>query len=101
MAVNSNFDTLTATTLMNYKKTLTDQIFTSNPLFYWLKEKNQLKIDNSGGSKIVIPIMYGMNDTTKAYNGYDVIDITPQDGISAAEYELFNTNCSLGNFCFA
>ncbi len=46
-----------------------------------------MKTDNSGGSKIVIPLMYGMNDTAKSYNGYDVIDVTPQDGMSAAEYE--------------
>ena len=87
MPVNANFDTLTATTLANYKKTMTDNIFTANPLFYWLKEKNQMKTDNSGGNKIVLPLMYGMNNTAKSYNGYDVIDITPQDGMSAAEYE--------------
>jgi len=87
MAVNTNFDTLTATTLANYRKTLEDNIFTSNPLFYWLKEKNQMKTDNSGGTKINCPLMYGMNSTAKSYSGYDVIDVIPQDGISAAEYE--------------
>jgi hypothetical protein len=86
MTVNANFDTLTATTLMNYRKTLEDNIFTSNPLFYWLKEKGNMKVDNSGGTKIVCPLMYGMNNTAKSYSGYDTIDIIPQDGISAAEY---------------
>ena len=87
MAVNANFDTLTATTLKNYRKTLEDNIFTSNPLFYWLKEKGNMKVDNSGGEKIICPLMYGMNNTAKSYNGYDVIDVTPQDGLSAAQYE--------------
>jgi len=87
MAVNTNFDTLTATTLMNYRKTLEDNIFTSNPLFYWLKEKGNMKVDNSGGTKIICPLMYGKNNTAKSYNGYDVIDVIPQDGMSAAEYE--------------
>lgn len=87
MAVNTNFDTLTSTTLINYKKTMTDNIFTANPLFYWLKEKNQMKTDNTGGSKIAVPLMYGMNSTAKSYNGYDVIDVIPQEGLSAAEYE--------------
>jgi len=86
MAVNANFDTLTATTLNNYKPTLSDNIFTSNPLFYWLKEKNQMKVNNDGGNKIITPLMYGQNNTAKSYSGYDVIDITPQDGLSAAEY---------------
>lgn len=87
MAVNSNFNTLTATTLKNYKKTMTDNIFTANPLFYWLKEKDRLKIDNSGGEQIIVPLMYGMNSTAKSYSGYDVITITPQDGMSAAEFD--------------
>jgi len=87
MTVNANFNTLTATTLANYRKTLEDNIFTSNPLFYWLKEKNNMKVDNSGGTKIICPLMYGMNSTAKSYNGYDVIDVIPQNGISAAEYE--------------
>ncbi len=87
MVVNANFNTLTATTLENYKKTLTDNIFTANPLFYWLKEKDKMKTDNRGGSKIVVPLMYGANNTAKSYSGYDLIDIIPQDGLSAAEYE--------------
>ena len=87
MAVNSNFDTLTAQTMANYRKTLEDNIFTANPLFYWLKEQGQMKVDSRGGNKIIVPLMYGMNNTAKSYSGYDVIDVTPQDGISAAEYE--------------
>ena len=87
MAVNSNFNTLTATTLKNYKKTMTDNIFTANPLFYWLKQKDRLKIDSSGGEQIIVPLMYGMNTTAKSYSGYDVITITPQDGMSAAEFD--------------
>ena len=87
MAVNANFDTLTATTLKNYRKTLEDNIFSANPLFYWLKEKNRMKVDDSGGEKIICPLLYGMNNTAKSYNGYDVIDVIPQDGLSAAQYE--------------
>ena len=46
-----------------------------------------MKTDNRGGTQINVPLMYGMNDTAKSYSGYDLIDITPQDGISAAEYD--------------
>lgn len=87
MTVNANFDTLTATTLKNYRKTLEDNIFTANPLFYWLKEKKQMKVDNNGGERIIVPLMYGQNGTAKSYSGYGLIDVTPQDGFSAAEYE--------------
>lgn len=87
MAGNTNFDTIAATTLDNYRKTMEDNVFTSNPLFYWLKSKSQMKVNNSGGKRIIVPLMYGQNNTAKSYSGYDVIDIVPQDGMTAAEYE--------------
>jgi hypothetical protein len=87
MAVNSNFDVLTTTTLKNYRKTMEDNIFTANPLFYWLKSKGKMKVDNTGGTQIICPLMYGKNSTAKSYAGYDVIDVIPQEGMSAAEYE--------------
>ena len=62
-------------------------IFTSNPLFYWLKSKNRMKVDDTGGTQIICPLMYGKNSTAKSYAGYDVIDVIPQDGLSAAEYD--------------
>jgi hypothetical protein len=31
--------------------------------------------------------MYAVNDTVATYSGYDAIDLTPQEGISAAEYD--------------
>ena len=86
MAVNSNFDVLTTTTLKNYRKTMEDNIFTANPLFYWLKSKGRMKVDNTGGTQIICPLMYGKNSTAKSYAGYDVIDVIPQEGMSAAEY---------------
>jgi hypothetical protein len=86
MAGNTNFDTIAATTLKNYRATLEDNVFTSNPLFYWLKTKNRMSVDNRGGNQIIVPLMYGKNNTAKSYSGYDVIDIIPQDGDSAAEY---------------
>ena len=87
MAVNSNFDVLTTTTLKNYRKTMEDNIFTANPLFYWLKSKGRMKVDNTGGTQIICPLMYGKNSTAKSYAGYDVIDVIPQEGMSAAEYD--------------
>ena len=87
MAVNSNFDVLTTTTLKNYRKTMEDNIFTANPLFYWLKSKGKMKVDNTGGTQIICPLMYGKNSTAKSYAGYDVIDVIPQEGMSAAEYD--------------
>lgn len=86
MAANANFDNLLSTTLANYRATLTDNVFTARPLTYKLMEKGRIRMLN-GGTKIVEPLIYGQNDTVGSYSGYDSIALTPQTGISAAEYE--------------
>ena len=86
MAGNSNFDALLSTTLANYRSTLTDNVFTARPLTFKLMEKGRIRMLN-GGTKIVEPLIYGQNDTVGSYSGFDTIALTPQTGISAAEYE--------------
>jgi len=86
VAANSNFDNLLTTTLANYRKTLTDNVFTARPLTYMLMEKGRIRMLN-GGTKIVEPLIYGLNDTVGSYSGYDSLALTPQEGISAAEFE--------------
>ena len=86
MAVNANFDQLLSTTLANYRDKLTDNVFTARPLTYWLSDKGRIRTE-SGGTKIVEQLIYGQNDTVKSYSGYETLSLTPQDGISAAEYE--------------
>ena len=86
MAGNSNFDAILSTTLANYRDQLTDNVFTARPLTYHLMDKGRIRMLN-GGTKIVEPLIYGENSTVKPYSGYDTIDLTPQTGISAAEFE--------------
>ena len=85
MAGNPNFDALLSTTLQNYRPTLVDNIFTARVLLDHLNSKGRVLVEE-GGSSIVEPLVYAQNDTTGSYSGYDAIDLTPQDGISAAEY---------------
>lgn len=80
-----NVGLMLSTTLKNYRKTLTDNIFGSNALFYLLKKNGAVK-EESGGERIVEPLMYGKNSTSKSYSGYDLLDTTPQEGIDSAEY---------------
>jgi len=86
MAGNPNFDALLSTTIANYRDQLTDNVFTARPLTYHLMSNGRIRMLN-GGTKIVEPLIYGQNSTVKSYSGYDTISLTPQDGISAAEYE--------------
>jgi len=86
MAGNSNFNELLSTTIANYRDQLTDNVFNARPLTAHLMDKGRVRM-LSGGTKIVEPLIYGENNTVGSYSGYDTISLTPQSGISAAEYD--------------
>jgi len=83
---NPNFDALLSTTLANYRDKLTDNVFSARPLTYWLMDKGRIRTE-SGGTKLVEQLIYGENSTVKSYSGYETLSLTPQEGISAAEYD--------------
>lgn len=91
------FDTIAATTIHNYRKTLTDNIFNDHPLLYWLKDKGRVRM-LSGGDRIIEPIIHLVGDSptvnsggtpasTGSYGEYEDIDITPVDTATAAAYD--------------
>lgn len=82
---NSNFPTLVATTIKNYRPVLADNLMGHNALLWELQEKGFVR-EEDGGTSIVEPLMYGRNSTVKSYDGYDTLDNTPQTGITAAEF---------------
>lgn len=86
MAGNANFDALLSTTLANYRDKLTDNVFSARPLTYWLMDKGRIRTE-TGGTKIVEQLIYGQNDTVKSYSAWETLALTPQEGISAAEYD--------------
>ena len=86
MAGNPDFNSLLSTTLQNYQPTLVDNIFKDLVLLNHLNERGRVRVEE-GGTSIVEPLLYAVNDTVATYSGYDAIDLTPQDGISAAEYD--------------
>ncbi len=91
---NVNFNTLLTTTLNNHQPNLVDNLSTNIALYWKLKEKGAIK-KLSGGAKIVIPLLYGKNSTSSSYSGYDALSLTPQDGITAAEFNWKNHNVSV------
>ena len=86
MAGNTSFDSLLSTTLANYRDQMTDNIFTARPLTNFLMDKGRIRMLD-GGTKIVEPLVYGLNGTVGSYSGYDTISLTAQEGMSAAEYD--------------
>lgn len=89
-----SFDELSATTFKNYRKTLADNIMKKIGLYAWLRKSGQIE-RKAGGLKIVEPLMYGLNNTFSTYSGYDMLNTTPQTGISAAEYDWKNAAVSV------
>lgn len=84
-AGNPSFDEIVSSTLKNYRKTLIDNLMDKQALL-WVLKKQGFVTEDKGGTSIVVPLMYGLNSTVASYSGYDLIDLTPQAGITSAEF---------------
>lgn len=84
MAANPNYDQLLTTTFAKHTPALADNVTANIILLYWLQEAGQLKVED-GGHKLVEPLMYGKGNT-QSYSGYEELEVSPVEGISAAEY---------------
>lgn len=85
MAGNPNYDSILSTTLANYREEFADNLSRSFFLLYWLTDKKR-KRPEDGGESIVVQLMYGKNSTVRSYDGYEVLDTTPQEGLTAVKY---------------
>ena len=81
-----NYDQILSTSLSYYRKTLQDVILKMSAFWVTISGKGK-KREIDGGVKIVVPLMYGKNTTVKSFDGYDTVDITPQEGIGNAKFE--------------
>lgn len=86
MAVpNTNWGEITTTTLFNRSRKLADNVTKNNALLRRLSAKGKIKpVD--GGQAIVQELEYSENGTYKRYSGYDILNITPSDVFTAAQY---------------
>lgn len=78
-----NWDSLLSSTLNNTRAEVYDAIFGSNPFFAWMHAKGR-KQTISGGAKIQRTLEYAQNNTVKSLQGYDVVDLTPQEHLTTA-----------------
>ena len=73
-------------TLANWAKGLEDTISTANKFFYMLKRSNSYKSVAALGERARYTIRTDQNSTAKVYGNYDPLDVTPQEGFTAAFY---------------
>ena len=89
MATFANLSDIVSTTIQSRSGALADNVTNNNALLMKMRERGNVK-PFSGGNVIMEEIMY--NDTTTenagSYSGYDVIDITPNSPISAAQFDI-------------
>lgn len=78
---------LVTTTLRNRTRKLADNYTTNNALLMRLRERENV-VPFDGGRTIVEELFYAENSTYTRYSGYDILNITPQDVITAAEYDI-------------
>jgi len=79
-----NWDDMLTTTMHNYHKQLTDNIFNGRPLLNYMMSKGRVRKIN-GGVSIVEPLIYAEGESG-SYSEWQQLTITPQEGISAAQF---------------
>lgn len=82
-----NLSEIVTTTIRNRSKKLADNVTNNNALLMRLTQKGNSK-PFSGGRNIVQELEYAENSTYKRYSGYEVLDISPSDVMTAAEFEI-------------
>lgn len=82
-----NLSEIVTTTLRNRSGKLADNVTRNNALLRRLRERGKAR-PFSGGRTIVQEIEYAMNGTYKRYSGYEVLNISPSDVFTAAEFPI-------------
>lgn len=77
---------LVTTTLRNRSGVIADNMGKNNALLNRLNKRGRVK-PLSGGRTIVRELSYAENSTFQRYSGYEVLNVSPSDVISAAEFD--------------
>lgn len=82
---NSVFSELVTSTFRKHRKQIVDNMSKHNALLNRMMKKG-MKRSEDGGLTITCPLEYASNSTYQRYSGYDPLNITPSDVLSAAEF---------------
>lgn len=80
----ATWDNILSTTMANYRKTLTDNVFNTRPLLQHLMGAGRVQ-EAPGGHSIVEPLMYSEGEAD-SYAEWDQISVTPQNTATAAQF---------------
>lgn len=83
---NSTFTEMVTTTLRNHPTEIADNVSNHNALYNRLKKRKKIKL-LSGGYEIVRPLDYAENSTFQRYSGFDTLNVSASDVLTAAKYD--------------
>lgn len=84
---NSSYSDILATTIESRTGVIADNVTKNNALLMRLREKGRNKTF-SGGSTILQELSFQANGTAMYYSGAEVLDISPADVISSAQFPI-------------
>lgn len=84
---NTNVSDIIATTIQSRSKTIADNITDNNAVLKYLSKKGNIKTF-SGGNVILQELSFADNGNAGYYSGYDLLPVSAQDVISAAEFNI-------------
>ena len=82
---NSTFTELVSTSFRKHKKEFADNVTNNNALLARMDQKGRKRVED-GGLTIVSELDYAENSTYQRYSGYDSLNVSASDVLSAAEY---------------
>jgi len=78
-------DNIATTTLQAIRREMADNIFKANGTTFFLLANGRVEMA-SGGKRIDEPLNYAVNSTVQSYSGYDVLNISPTEEFTTAQY---------------
>lgn len=89
-----NLAEMVATTLDRYSRQIADNVSNHNALLTRLNQRGNIR-SVAGGNKILQELEYQENTTFKWYTGYETLDISSDEVLTAAEYEWKQANANV------
>lgn len=84
---NTSISDILATTIQSRTRKIADNVTNNNYLLRKLNAKGKIKTF-SGGSSIIQEISFAENSNAGWYSGYDLLNVSASDVISAAEFQI-------------
>lgn len=84
--ITTYLDSVFSLSLANYRKTLTDNIGSTNAILYDIMKSDAYESADGGGTYFGEDLMYGLAPAD-FYSGYDTLSTATTDGITQAQFE--------------